>query len=475
MRLLPLLLLAGCDSGPSIAIVPPEVPAFGYQTVEVDLAEADLSADEVYGARVAGIRALDLEVCGEACLAFTVQGSPEPGLVTVVLETASGDVSFEEAFSYAAPVDPLFDRTFALGASLSEGFRSGVPSAEGTLGAGPALVARQAGAFLGLPLLVPGLFVPIAPTDVGAPPNCAFTDYSDHNAAQITDVVAAMTDEEDGFDYALGRQDAEIEVRNVAVGGATVRDLLVNPDFTDPGELILGHLVHEPSGGLLDPLGPTQVDLAEAAAPTVIFLLDGVGNDVLDPILAEGTIDPSLVTPIDQLRPDLETLIARLAATGAEVFVGNIPSPCLLPLAEDKRRAMAAAGASAEEVAAACAAVGAATDDAAALLDEVVSAYANVHVVDYKSEVEGIAAEGLDVGEETLSLGRFGGLVGMDGLHFTATGYAVMATLTLDAVEAETGVVVAPPDIAAVLASDPESPQALQAAGLDLAACGATR
>ncbi len=73
--------------------------------------------------------------------------------------------------------------------------------------------------------------------------------------------------------------------------------------------------------------------------------------------------------------------------------------------------------------------------------------------------------------DEVLTTDMLGGLIGLDGLHYTATGYALVATMFALSINEQIGGDVLLPDAEAVLAADPNSPAALAAAGLDPAAC----
>ncbi len=107
------------------------------------------------------------------------------------------------------------------------------------------------------------------------------------------------------------------------------------------------------------------------------------------------------------------------------------------------------------------------------LIDELAAEHDNVHVVDFASEVARIEAEGLTVDGRTLGIGRFEGLVSLDGLHFSSTGYAVLANLCLRTMNEALGTDLPEADLAEVLATDRWSPTALAEAGLDAAACEA--
>jgi hypothetical protein len=193
------------------------------------------------------------------------------------------------------------------------------------------------------------------------------------------------------------------------------------------------------------------------------------------------------MTTLASFEADLAVLIEHLAATGAPVFRANLPRPSLLPLTSDKRARMIELAVEAarqqgadEEAAAAQAAADA--DAAIAQVDahaeafnqrllEAASQQQNLHVVDLATAVAELAITGLDVGGQLLTTQKLGGLLGFDGVHFTDTGYAMLANVFIEAINQELGTAVPPIDLATVLAQDAGSPTAIAAAGIDVTKC----
>ena len=467
------LILLGChpsggkDAAPLLS--PDRGSSAGYFTVEADLSALDLAAADVTGLTLAGITALDRHVTEDGALSFMVQGAPDPGDAELVLLSAEGEQRFSGVFAYDPPLDPVFDRVQSIGASLSMGAISAAVSPEGGMTSAPARIAAQTGAFMGLPLLVPRLVAPITVADLDG--GCDFPSYSDHINAQVTAILSALNNPDTGeADPRLGRLDPDIEVRNRAVSGTNISEFL---DINEVGlsEVVFGHIVNEPDAGLFDPLSFSQLDLVEADAPTLILALDPLVNDGVDAVTSGETLTRAGVTSTEELEEGLRAFVARLAATGAEVFIGNSPRPSALPIASQAAAHMIAAGDTEEYVADELAAIDAGVAAQNALLASAAADWPNVHVVDFAGSVDALAADGLDVGGTHLTTDAFGGLVGLDGIHYTTTGYAVMANLTLSAMRETLGLEIEDLDLEEVLASDPLSPDALAAAGFNAAAC----
>lgn len=474
-------LLAGCAGGsddtgapPSPVVAdPPSGSSFGYTPVTLDLSAIGTAAADVLAVTLGGIAAYDLTPLDDSLLQVTVQGAPTPGPADLVLTTAAGSSTWPRTFTYNPPVDPAFDRLAAIGASYTEGVVDGAGTYEGALASPGAVVARQAGAWFGLPLLPRGFFQPIQVEQVGAPPLCTFPSYVENASDQLFSILASMRDPETGlFSFSMGRVDATLEPRNHGVAGARVDELLFGTDADDMAEVFLDHLINEPVGEVTDPTSASQVERIESDPPDLLLVFDAVGNNLVDAMVyGETGFDVSLATPIDQITPWIDAWVARVAATGAQVFLATQPPLSLWPLAEDVRWKMQQNGYSEAEILAAQAqmdTLGQQYNDAMA---RSAAAYPNVHLVDLVGIVQQGAAEGVDVGDAHLTMGRFGGIIGLDGLHFSHTGYGILGNLFIRAINAELGLSIPEADLEEILATDPDNPASLAAAGLDAEAC----
>ncbi|MFZ5478296.1 MAG: hypothetical protein ACOZNI_16130 [Myxococcota bacterium] len=131
--------LLACAREEVVAVTPDHGPSSGYYRVAVDVAAAGIAPEDVAAVTVGGIAAYDL-AAEDGLLAMTVQGAPSPGPAAIVV-----DGTPVVAFTYDPPIDAVFDRMVATGASLTQGIQSGVPSDHGALASPGAVVARQAG------------------------------------------------------------------------------------------------------------------------------------------------------------------------------------------------------------------------------------------------------------------------------------------------------------------------------------------
>jgi len=358
------------------------------------------------------------------------------------------------------------------------GVQRGTPTNHGAFMSPCAQLARQMGAYFPLPIFSFELFPQLEIENVGPPPECSVPGITQLATSGTADSIPKLTDPQTGkIDFALARADAEIEVHNLAVGGTNLHDLLERAKLTDVPVNFMSHLVYQPYGELFERIDETQLDRVEAMNPTLILSTDLYGNDLIAPFVNDDVIDLERATPLEDLERDLELVVARLAATGAYVFLANLPAPSLLPASAEKRRAMLAQAPLeereelAQKIDADIDEILFRTEACNAALGREADRYEKVFVVDLAVATEGLAKVGLKLGGDRLTVEKFGGLLGLDGVHFTDTGYALIATLFLNEINKQLGVDIPYLDFEAVLEADVESPQKLLEGGLDPSLC----
>jgi len=472
-----LVIFGGCEppeQEPAGATVEPAAgPLAGYFPVSVTLTEDGPTADQVTGVRVGEVATYDLVVVDDRTVSFTVQGYAEAAAVDVELETTDGAVVLDDAFTYEGPLDPAFERVYSIGASFAQGVQAGVPSQHAVLASPSHRLATQLGAHVPLPQLVPDLFPAMGVADLGPPPECEVPLIVSYLAWSAMEALERMKDPETGIvSFANARVDPELPVHNYGVGGFRVREVLHSPEEDDFYRQFLAHIVYDPFAEIYDVVPSSPVELVEASEPTLVFSVDLFGNDLIDGYVQGNDIDSGEVTDVESFEVDLAETLERLSATGAQVFVANAPHPSVLPAAAERRRWLLEHEYDTEEnIDAELAAIDELATTFNQILDEQAAGYDNVHVVDLSGIVEEVSGSGIEVGAERVTVERFGGLVSIDGLHFSDTGYAVLTNAFVDRINETLGTSVPQVDLEAVLAADPFSPANLEAAGLDVGAC----
>lgn len=459
---------------PPPTLTPTSGSMSGYFEVALDLSQQAYDASAVTGVDLAGRAGIYLTADGDT-LRFMVQGSLDPGPADLVVYTPTGERTVPGAFTYDPPRVDGIRHVVAIGASLSQGFQAGAPTAEGTLGSPPAWVARQLGAYLGMPLFVDGLFRDFTLDEVADPPLCETPDVTGWVTGSVAQLVPKLTAASgNGVPLAAGgRVDPLLESSHLAISGSTVAETLYGPG--GGGSLVLGHLVYDPDAAIFDPIDGAPIERAEALAPDILLAIDVYGNDVLLEDPPETMAEETALR--QRLGADITDLVERMAASGAEVFVGDIPPTSVMPEWQlSKALAIRDADPGTED------AVAAELDADVAIIDErtrianetlyaAAARFDNVHLVPTAQAVLDVLERPLVVGETELTFEMFGGLIGLDGVHFTDTGSAYTANLIITAINETLDVDVPLVDLTAVLAADPESPAALVELGIPIDAC----
>jgi len=469
----------------SLVVTPASGSMAGYQRLVLTLPDGR-SPEEVTDVRIGPHRAIALEIVASN-LTLLDQGSPTPGPANVVVQYDDGEVDTAAgAFTYAEPAVPGILTAMGIGASLGQGVQRGVPTQHGQLASPPAAVARALGVYMPLPLLVEGLLTQISPADIGPPPGCQAPDILKFLTDSATDMLQRLLHPEtDEIDFTLGRVDPELVPYNVAVGNSKISDILFGPSSI--GAQMLTHLVYALDSGLFDPIEHSQLELVEQTRPDLVVSVDLLGNDLIGPIVSGDVLDSDGLRPVEAVAPEITAIVDRLAAASSLVLLADLPPPSLLPVATTKRiEAVATARQDAtdagEDPDAAAADMDVAYRAAISHVDALTAAYnqalrdaaaAHDHVliVPITSRTAELVAEGLDVDGQLLHTSSFGGLLGIDGVHFTDTGYATLAQAFVDVANQHFDLAIEPLDLISIHAADPGSPQALTAAGLPLDDC----
>ncbi|HEY2743598.1 MAG TPA: hypothetical protein VGL86_03205 [Polyangia bacterium] len=451
--------MAGCygDTGIKLTVTPNHAPLYGQLDVTIsgDLASlGDVDYFSVAGYQVINPRWTPTSVT------VTVQGAPEPGDYDIVIHGSHGITIQHGIFTYDAPTTHVPLKWMAFGASFTQGTESnGIDQHTQTAGVS-AQIAKAAGVFLGLPLFNPQVTPPLELDDFY--PDCSQIPNTGAGAGTLQ---AVATDPSTGyFDLRYARLDWTMKNRNVAVGGAKVDDIL---NGCKGAIALLAHIVNDPSIDYSDALAQettSQIDRVEALDPDIGFSTDLMGNDLDESVTAPDDLDPGAITPIAQVAPLLQSMMQRLGKLHGQYFIANMPSLTFVPHVVALRAELVAEGKDTTAFDAESAAIDAATDQYNQALIAAVAPYSNIHIVDFKQYVANVR-NGVTVGGETLSAAHWNGLLSLDDLHLTDTGYALYAQTFIDAINGAIGSAIPMIDAASVHAADALAPAKTRAAG----------
>lgn len=409
-----------------------------------------------------------------------------PSLLLFIAWTGSGS---------AKPRADL-SRFIAVGDSLTAGVQNiGLEASQQGTGYS-AVIARQAGVQFTLPLV----------EFPGAP---AYLTIYQSGAFPVIGPVAPPK--------SVGRINPLERPSNLAVPSFTVADALryrpnasTPPSLSDRGPLVLGMPGPFTNPGIQacqvpDPpatcIGKTMIELAKEANPTTILVW--LGNN--DALIAALFGNLNLLTPGNTFKADFSQVMSELESTGGTLVVGTIPDITSIPffvpvkdiadqyalskeqLRNDlnlapgdyvRRSALPVidaivrrtqAGPLPEICAAPIYVLPAVpcrlTEGHVALLQDRIKTFNQIItqqtrtrkgvLVDTNKLVNQIAKKGYMVGNELLTTRFLGGLFSLDGVHPTATGYAVIANHFIERMNAELQLSIPKVSVEAVWAADP--------------------
>ncbi len=369
---------------------------------------------------------------------------------------------------------PSFERLVVVGDSLSAGFQnfslydsSTVPGAPlgGQTRGYPALIAKQAGVALTLPLIsLPGIpsALALTPSGIVRPSGVG----SRTNPAE--------------------------QVTNLSVPGFLVADVLSRPFPGNPtanlidalSDVILG------SPGNIHGCGPfplstgvlivSQVTCAAALKPTAILVSIG-NNDALQALtLGAPPTDPATFSS------SLNQLLRTLRTTNAQIVMANIPDvteiPFLLSVPAFKSQCgFVPPGSSNSDYvvpditnplltkinvcanysvrpAALVLSAKIAVEQFNQIIADSAEQY-NVEVVDVNGLFSDINKKGYRVGGQKLTTDFLGGIFSLDGIHPTNTGQAILANLFIKAMNSHLGAAIPPVYVEQIAKTDPLVPR----------------
>ncbi|HEV8325590.1 MAG TPA: hypothetical protein VG389_28535 [Myxococcota bacterium] len=512
---------ATTDAGPErldavLTVTPADGNQFGDYLVTVTADQplfAGLDVEDIT-VRVGDNRLIFMSVLSDTTIEGSSQGHPSPAddnsadfTVDVRVDVPGFYALAADAFTFHPPLDPLFNDFWAVGASFTAGFQSNSLNAPAQLMGPAAQIARAVGAYFPQPLAV-GEGVPPAFTLADVNPLTGEVEINKVEAFQKLFPLLAAT----GGTFEKLRADPYIFPHNLAVPGGVVRHILngTNGDPFHPLDIFIqAPFEHFLSSIML----PSPVENLEIYHPTVVIGgIDFYGNDILGgddtpvPSIHDDLVDlfrrmaelpgspPFFVltlvdvnsVPENSFEQDerYETLRANNALVDAaalvngeraaagyppRIFIGDFFSPAFRLIEEPLGNAISFGGET-------LVVWGCDTPD-----DPAGTCTTTMQTVNGENNGLVVLADGTRM---VYGLDRAEGIISLDGLHFTNTGYGILSNETIALVNASVGPAapdpanrllgadVAPLDLESVVASDPLSPLNMAATADALRASG---
>ena len=484
-----------------VSISPDQGTQFGDQQVTAVIKAAGVSftpALVFLGNKARGVT-VTAQAGNELSISFTTAGTPTAGTYPLVIATGMSACAYlPNAYRYNPPVSGAFRTFVGYGASGTAGFQSDSYNEAAQLNGPAAWIARQAGAYFPIPLFrMPG--IPPAPGFDALGTDGRFTG----TATALVSYLAGAKSLPALF------EDPDIVPYNIAIPGATVEDEVLGPASTTSMAIpviALSNLLFAPYDNSLfekTDIKP-EIQMVKDLHPTLVMSMDLYINDLITNEVA--TSYDTFVTYITQD-------VAALASTGAQVFLADVPhAVLLLPSSQEPALGeLMKCGMTFSDISGGIFALDQAADaDSCAAtfsngtftftgstcaynacetlvsmdqkvdqfnseFETVAAQYPNVQVVSLSGMLSGkvpvagqymtIDAQGFPeytIGNVTVKMKHLGGFSSLDDAHPTNTGYAMIASLFVQAINARLGTNIPLPDLGSVLAEDPLSPPALE-------------
>jgi phospholipase/lecithinase/hemolysin len=403
-------------------------------------------------------------------------------LTLLVLDGCGSSPSVTTATEPGSENSNPFTSVVFLGDSLTAGYQNGSLLDTQQPNGFANLIAQQAKFSITLPLIAPPGAPPVLQlVSVGFPP--------------VVEPSSGTTS---------GRDNGNQQATDLAVPGQNLHDLINSGPTPLPStdqEIITNLVLGYPAGNT-----STQLQEAVALKPSAIFLW--IGNN--DALVADDAGSANAMTPLASFSADYAQLITTLKSTGARLVVANIPDvtliPYMTPAATVINYVASKTGQSASDIGTA---LGLADGDLVTPqgLDDVeseLSAYQQgtplkpLGDADVLTAAERVAVQslissynqviqqdvsaaggslvdmhsyfttlgsGLTIDGQMATTAFLGGLFGLDGIHPTNTGYALLANQFIAATNTAFTLSIAPVDVNAVAKADPYFGSNIKATG----------
>ncbi len=380
-----------------------------------------------------------------------------------------------------------FTRFVGVGDSLTAGFRDGALHASAQQSGFYALLAESMNAQVSLPLIA----------EPGIP-----TPDPVHGAGLMIQIPG--TCQVGAFTFATGQTTGRLDpitpATDVAIPGQNVGDALTvkwnievnngvpNPASVDTAEdFVLGFPYALAPAPVNTPR--SQIETAVGLQPTFVSFWLG-SNDALAAALA-ATVDDTTLTPVATFNANIDAAASAFttANPGVKAVLFNVPDVTVIPNLFSEKDLEALSGLTAAQIkllygvkkssyvplsALPKVQLGQHLDKteiltkkeikkirkAIAAYNKKLKAVADANgwaFVDVNAILNEYDRTGVDIpGVGTLTTAYLGGIFGLDGVHPSSTGHALIATAAVQAINATYGTTLQPPDVVAIASADPQ-------------------
>ena len=423
-----------------------------------------------------------------------VQGNDKAGKYSIKIFTNKGNFLLKNSFEYLPLKYPMFRKMVSIGASYTHGFISMGLDWELQQYSPFAQVAKQAGAYFPQALVRKGILPPQPPETLLS--DCTATLPTDILLRRILNTLKILKNEKGKNVLVLAtyRKNPDIQTYNAGIGGATILDTVEGPrKGRIPALAVLENLSFYPYIKIYNAFSPppsgSPANYAANLHPTIVFSTDLYADDILEFALLKGTPSLEDVTPVETVKKELNKLFTLFQNIGAQLFIANMPDITAMPILSRAKNSLLWKGYAEEDVEEWWNGLKKISAEYSKAFTEVAEKFENVHIVDFRGYIEKIESSktngnvykfdngvniesgGVKIGDEIFTPDYLGGLVSLDAVHLTYTGYALIADMFIEVVNKELGYDIPYIDLETIAGIDPLTPDRLKELGIDIEEC----
>ena len=475
----------------NFTVVPDHSSLFGNIKIEI-FSESFPAGITSVKVTIAGKPLYNLQYSGGKIEGY-VEGNEKPGRFDIKVFTNRGNFLLPTAFKYEPLRYPAFRKMVAVGASYTHGFISMGLEWNLQLYSPFAQVAKQAGAYFPQALVVKGI---LPPQDIRTFfQKCTDTSVTQFPIRRIMRTFRLLKSSNHNlFTLATYRVDPYLQVYNAGIGGATIQDTVEGATKGRiPALAVLENLSYNPFTDIYfafsDPPQGSPFKYAVSLHPTILFSTDLYADDILEFALMDGTPSLSSITPVSTVKRELQKMFTIMKENNIMGFIANMPDITMMPLVKKMKDALLQKGYSEEDVNKWWKGLKSISAQYSMAFTEEAKKFDNIHIVDFRGYLEkmkksrengesykmegGIIIRdgGVVIGNQIFTNDFLDGLVSLDAVHLTYTGYALIADMFIATVNKDLGYDIPYIDLEKIAEIDPLNPETLKKEGFDMDEC----
>ena len=407
----------------------------------------------------------------------TVAGNDKAGKFDIILETNNKKYIFKNAFEYENNRYGFDKKVVTVGASYTIGFINMTIKEDDQKYDPFALMAKTAEIYFPQSYIKNDFFNGITISDFEQ--ECSIDYVIKRLFAKLVISIKNVKDQNGKFFLNNLRVSPETKTYNFGVGAARIIDTVEGASVhNNPLIAILENLVYYPNieffDALRDPPIGSPFNAALSENPDIIMSVDLFADDIFYYYFAKLMKIPTTsgITETVDIERELETFAKRLKQKNIVAFVADLPDITIMPIFRIIKKKLFMSGISQNRVTQIESGIRELSNRYNEVFYKIVAKYPDVIIpVPFREKIDSFINNPPTINGYQYSLDFFGGIISLDFIHPTRTGYAMIANLFVDSLNSYYGINIQPVDVEDVAKHDSLSVEALQKTGIDFEQC----